>query len=99
MTITQLERHAFSSQAFVPTECDSYLVMVAPKGADGKPDIASLRAFRVPGTTGIIYGADVWHHPMTVLDAPAHFVSLTFVDGTAADDAFTQLETPLVITA
>ena len=43
LTAAKMERHVHSSQAFVPMDCASYLVMVAPKGADGKPDPSRLR--------------------------------------------------------
>ena len=55
LTAAKMERHVHSSQAFVPMDCANYLVMVALKGADRKPDLARLRAFRVPGDTGINY--------------------------------------------
>ena len=58
-----------------------YLVMVAPHGPDGLPDVAGLRAFRVPGDTGINYRADTWHHPLSALERAGRFVVLTFVDG------------------
>jgi ureidoglycolate lyase len=93
----EMERHVFSSQAFVPYDCEGYLVLVAPHGADDRPDIARVRAFRVPGNVGVNYRANTWHHPLTALDGPARFVVLTFVDGTAADEQFVPLPEPTTI--
>ena len=69
-----MERHIFSSQAFVPYDCESYLVLVAPHGANDRPDVSGIRAFRVPGNVGINYRADTWHHPLTALDEAPHYL-------------------------
>lgn len=86
-----MERHEFSSQAFLPVDASRYLVMVAPKAADGGPDMDGARLFVVDGTTGISYDADVWHHPMTVLDRPATFATVMFNDGGSGDEEFVEL--------
>ena len=99
LTAVEMERHVFSSQAFVPVDCESFLVLVAPHGANDAPDVSALRAFRVPGTVGVNYRADTWHHPLTALDRPARFVVLTFVDGTATDEQFVTLPEPVKIEA
>jgi ureidoglycolate lyase len=99
LTAVEMERHVFSSQAFVPYDCQSYLVLVAPHGANDAPDVSGLRAFRVPGTIGVNYRADTWHHPLTALDWPARFVVLTFVDGTETDEQFVTLPEPVKIEA
>ena len=93
----EMERHVHSSQDFVPLDCASYLVLVAPHGADGCPDEAGLHAFRVPGDVGIHYHADTWHHPLTALDRPASFAVLTFVDGTAGDEQFVPLKELVIV--
>ena len=97
LTAVEMERHVHSSQAFVPIVCASYLVLVAPHGTDGLPDIAGLRAFRVPGDTGINYRADTWHYPLSALERAGRFVVLTFVDGTASDEQFVPLPEPVRI--
>jgi ureidoglycolate lyase len=93
----EMERHVFSSQAFVPCECESYLVLVAQHGADDLPDLSGARAFRVPGNVGVNYRADTWHHPLTALGGPARFVVLTFVDGTTTDEQFVALPEPITV--
>jgi ureidoglycolate lyase len=95
----QMERHVHSSQAFVPVDCASYLVLVAPHGSDEMPDLGKLRAFRVPGDTGINYRADTWHHPLSALERPGRFAVLPFVDGTAADEQFVDLSHEVVVEA
>jgi ureidoglycolate lyase len=93
----EMERHVYSSQAFVPYDCKSYLVLVAPHGAGDLPDLSAVRAFRVPGDVGVNYRADTWHHPVTAFDGPARFVVLTFVDGTATDEQFVTLPESVTI--
>jgi ureidoglycolate lyase len=93
----KMERHVYSSQAFVPLECASYLVVVAPKGAGGAPDLSRLRAFRIPGDTGINYRCDTWHHPLTALDRTGRFAVLTFIDGSESDEEWADLPEQVVI--
>jgi ureidoglycolate lyase len=93
----EMERHVYSSQAFVPLDCDSYLVLVAEHGADDRPDIATLRAFRVPGDVGLNYAANTWHHPLSALVREARFVVLTFIDGTETDEQFVPLPEPVML--
>ena len=91
LTATEMERHIHSTQTFVPIDCASYLVMVAPHGADDRPDPTGLRAFRVPGDVGVHYFANTWHHPLTALERPGSFVVLTFIDGGPGDEQFVKL--------
>jgi ureidoglycolate lyase len=91
LTAIEMERHVHSSQTFVPIDCASYLVMVAPHGADDRPDPAGVKAFRVPGHVGVHYFANTWHHPLTALERPGSFVVLTFIDGGPGDEQFVKL--------
>jgi len=83
-----MERHLHSSQSFVPMEAGRWLVLVAPHGADGGPDMSRARAFLARPDQGVTYGADVWHHPSTVFDRTARFAIFMWKDGTSADDEF-----------
>lgn len=84
-----MERHPFSSQSFVPLDAGRWLVVVAPPAAEGGgPDMARALAFLARCDQGVTYGANVWHHPFTVLDRPARFVVVMWRDGTPADDEF-----------
>jgi ureidoglycolate lyase len=99
LTIERLERHVYSSQAFLPLACQGYLVVVAPHRLDGQPDLEALRAFSVPEDHCINYRADTWHHPFTALHGPASFAVLTFVAGAPEDDRFAPLPEPIRIVA
>lgn len=91
----EMERHVHSSQTFVPIAAKAYLVLVAPHGPGGHPDMTRLCAFQVSGDVGIHYHAGTWHYPMTALDADARFVVMTFVDGTGDDEEFVRLPEPI----
>jgi len=93
---TRLERHELSSQSFVPLVVGRWLVVVAPAGADGRPDVAAARAFLAGPGRGITLHANTWHHPLTVLDQAAEFAVLQWRDGTAADEEFVPVEPFLV---
>lgn len=91
-----MERHEFSSQSFVPMAPGRFLVLVAPHAAGGGPDMTAARAFVAGPGQGVTYGADVWHHGMTVLDAPLAFGVFMWRDGTAGDEEFVDIA-PLTI--
>ncbi|NQV58145.1 MAG: ureidoglycolate lyase [Alphaproteobacteria bacterium] len=93
--VIKLERHPLSSQAFLPLDCDRYLVIAAhPQGTDGPPDPATLRAFIAPGHVGINYNAGTWHFPLTSLDRPATFALLMYMDGGPRDVDWATLVEP-----
>ena len=82
---TEMERHPWSSQTFVPLDVARWVVMVAPdKG--GAPDPERLTAFLATGDQAVSYAIDTWHHPLRVLDRPGRFVVLMWSTGTKADD-------------
>jgi ureidoglycolate lyase len=83
LPIRWLERHALSTQMFVPMGLARYLVIVA-RGGDA-PDLATLAAFVVDGARAITYAPGVWHHPMIALDRDVDFVNVIFGDGTPRD--------------
>ncbi len=83
LEVRLLERHAESTQMFVPMRASRFLVVVALGG--GEPDLATLAAFVVEGPQAITYAPGVWHHPMVALDAEADFVNVVFGDGTPRD--------------
>jgi|FLOH01.1.fsa_nt_gi ureidoglycolate lyase len=96
--IKKMERHPLSSQAFLPLDCDRYLVIVAqPQGADGPPDLTTLRAFVVPGDAGVNYNAGTWHFPLTSLDRPATFGLLMYMDGGPGDEDWHTLDEAITL--
>lgn len=66
--LTVLERHAYTSQAFIPMRSgpgsietgESYLVVVAHNGANDQPDMKTLRAFLASSAQGVSYNPGVW---------------------------------------
>ncbi|MBN9331930.1 ureidoglycolate lyase [Devosia sp.] len=68
-----LERHPHSTQSFVPIKAGRWLVLVAPKTADGVPDLGAALAFIAGPEDAICINQDVWHAGLTVFDQPAQF--------------------------
>ena len=99
LRVTTMERHRFSSQSFIPMAAARWLILVAPHAASGGPDMARARAFLADGTRAITYAPDVWHHPLTVLDAGAAFAVLTFLDGSADDEEFVPVRDDITVQA
>lgn len=93
LSLTLLEKHPRSTQAFIPMNASRYLVVVA-LGGDA-PDLSTLRAFEALGTQGITYHPGVWHHPMIALDAPTDFTCLVWEDGTEDDCVVHDLAQPV----
>ncbi|QIE56630.1 ureidoglycolate hydrolase [Pikeienuella piscinae] len=92
----RMERHEKSSQSFVPLGPVRFLVLVAPHAAEGGPNMGEARAFLAQGGVGVTYGADVWHHPLSVFQAPAGFAVFMWRDGGPEDEEFVDIE-PLTV--
>ena len=97
LRVTVLERHEHSSQTFVPLSVSRYLVLATLDAPGGGPDLTRLRAFVARAGQGVTYAMGTWHHPVTVLDAPASFAVLMWRDGTSGDEEFVPVTTPLTI--
>jgi ureidoglycolate lyase len=97
LTATRMERHEFSSQSFLALDVARWLVIVAPKAADGRPDTTRARAFLAGPGQGVTYRVDTWHHPLTVLDRPARFAVLIWLDRSATDEEFVTLDEPFTV--
>ncbi|TBR21777.1 ureidoglycolate hydrolase [bacterium] len=88
-----LERHAKSTQVFLPLPgAGKCLVVVAKGGA--KPDLSTLAAFVMEGAQGISYHPGTWHHPMVALGKSADLACLVYEDGTKGDCEVVELEKP-----
>lgn len=96
-SLEMLERHPFSTQAFVPMVCTRFLVCVAPNAGDGGPDVTRLEAFLCSAGQGINYRVGVWHHPLIAIDGDADLAMLAFEDGTPGDCEVRRLERPIVV--
>jgi ureidoglycolate lyase len=98
LEIKCLERHVHSNQAFLPLNVPEYLVVVCCDNGNGRPDLETLRAFRVSGRTGVNYNRGTWHHGMTTIGECGTFAMLVHEDGTAGDCQFVDVE-PIVVEA
>ena len=86
-----LERHFYSTQAFLPMAgADRFLVIVC-LGKD-RPDLSTFRAFLASKSQGITYKPGVWHHPLVAMDCQTDFGCLVWEDGSADDFELVKLE-------
>lgn len=90
----QMERHEFSSQSFVPLDAGRFLVIVAPKDASGGPDADRAEAFVTAPGQGVTYGANVWHHPLSVIGSPMRLAIFMWLERSANDEEFVKLRQP-----
>jgi ureidoglycolate lyase len=81
----------------VPIDVGRWLVLVAPHAADGGPDMREARVFLAGPQHGITYAANVWHHPLTILDRPATFAIFMWLAGGNGDEEFVTLREPVTI--
>lgn len=99
LTLQSLERHPYSAQTFVPIGGGPYLVVVCKSAPDGQPDLGTLKAFIAQPTQAVTYGRNVWHHGLTVWQAPAQFVACMSFTATGGDDVFLPLTQPVQVVA
>ncbi|GAA5236271.1 ureidoglycolate hydrolase [Verticiella sediminum] len=88
LRLTALERHAYSSQTFIPLDVAAYVVIVAPRAPDGGPDGGAAQAFLAGPEQAVSYHADTWHHGLTVLERQARFAILMWRAGDDGDEEF-----------
>jgi len=97
--LTLFERHEFSAQAFLPMESTRYLVTVCPDDGQGRPDPQHAEAFIAEADQGVIYGAGIWHHPMTALSPEGRFTIVMWANGDAADEELVPLDLAMQVAA
>jgi ureidoglycolate lyase len=97
LSLTLLECHPHSSQTFVSLNARRFLIVVAPAGAQGSPDIATARAFIGSRGQGVNYRRAVWHAPITALDVEGDFSMLIWQRGSPEDCIVHRLASPLHI--
>ena len=98
LVISMLERHVNSIQWIVPLDGAGHVVIVAPDGEDGRPDLARLTAFSFSAAQGVIYRRGLWHHPIMAVGSDARFLVQSWQDGTEADCEIIAIE-PTVLAA
>lgn len=84
LTIQMLERHPLGSQAWIPFNGTPFIAVVAPNGADDRPDESAIRAFYVEGEQGVNYHQGTWHHPLMSLGRQGDFIVVDRI-GTVAN--------------
>jgi len=73
LAIRMVERHALSSQAFIPLQCKPYMVVVA-EYEPGAERPGRLHAFVARGNQGVNYRPGVWHHPLIAVGEVSDFL-------------------------
>lgn len=71
ITLTMMERHPLSSQAFYPLSGNPYLVVVAPAGEFQESEI---RVFKASSDQGVNYHPGTWHHYSLALNDTSDFL-------------------------
>lgn len=97
-TLTTLERHLHSTQSFLPIRSGRWLVLVAPKAADGSPHLAGALAFVAGPEDAICIHRDVWHAGLTVFDRPATFGMIMWQAVHGDDGVVHSLFNPVTVT-
>jgi|SRR5215217_934683 len=95
--IAALERHPHSTQSFVPIKAGRWLILVAPKRANGEPDMGGALAFVAGPEDAICIGQDVWHAGLTVLDQPAQFGMIMWKAESGDDGVLWQLDEAVAV--
>lgn len=72
LRIDVVERHPLGSQAFVPLQQCTVVIVVAPPGES--VDAKDLRAFVTNGKQGFNYRRGTWHMPLIALEAGQEFL-------------------------
>jgi ureidoglycolate lyase len=100
LTVEWLERHPYSSQAFISIDLPSFLVLVCPAHEDGSPRVDELQVFLGQRSHGICYAPNVWHHPFAVVGGDGEYVTMRYDNGSEEDTIWHRVEGgPVVTTA
>lgn len=87
--LTELERHCFAHEVFIPLGAGVSVMPFAlggdPDVVGSAPDLVTLRLFRLDGGTALIVGRGVWHAPAFPLTPVADFL-LALEDRTPSSD-------------
>lgn len=97
--LRRLERHPNSAQTFLALTGAGCLSVVCESRQDGTPDLETLRSFIISPEQIITYRRRVWHHSITVLQAPSTFAMMMAQTGRGDDTEFFDLVTPVEIAA
>jgi ureidoglycolate lyase len=85
--VEMVERHPLGSQAFIPLQRFSFIVVVGPAGES--IEATDLRAFVTNGRQGVNYHKGVWHMPLIALESGHDFLVIDRVgEGPNCDQVF-----------
>ncbi len=96
ISVRMLERHPLGSQSWIPVNNTPFIVVVAPNGADDRPDESRIRAFYATGQQGVNYHAGTWHHPLLTLSESGNFIVVDRI-GTTPNCDECDLHQPFVV--
>lgn len=94
--ISELERHPYSAQVFLPLSPCRALVVVAGTTQAGDIDLDAMAAFVAAPGDGILYAPGVWHLGLASLDRPGQFQMATW-SGDLPDTQIRRLGRPFTI--
>ena len=66
LEINMLENHPLSSQAFIPLQKTTFIVVVVP--CSKIPNLKLIESFKVPENEGINFMPKVWHFPLIAIE-------------------------------
>lgn len=72
--LDHMEYHPLGSQAFIPLDQQSFVVVVAAPGE--APDLSQVRAFQTNGRQGINYHPGTWHHVLLTPFSEMDFICI-----------------------
>ncbi len=98
LRVDLFERHPRSEQSFAALSVDRFLVVVAPAGPDGLPDLSGARAFLGHRGAALRYARDQWHAPMIALDTGGDMLMVARERRDGGDTVEHRLAMPLLVT-
>jgi ureidoglycolate lyase len=95
--LNTFERHPISSQAFMALSVERFLIVVAPQDPENLPDLRRAEAFVGYRGEGINYARNVWHAPISAIDADGDFLMFMWESGGPSDCIFHHPNEPVLI--
>jgi ureidoglycolate lyase len=97
LRLRTFERHPLSSQAFIALSAERFLIVVAPEDASELPDLTRAEAFMGYQGEGVNYARNLWHAPITAINADGDFLMFMWECGSSDDCILHHPSRPLLI--
>lgn len=97
LTLSLFERHPEAAQSFLSVSVPRFLLVVAPSGQGGLPDVGRARAFVGRAGTGLSYRPNQWHMPILALGQAGDLMMLMAEHGDERDCIEHRLAQPITI--